>query len=48
MSHDNRLKENMQEAADSDSNIDVSVQSVTGVGTGKKKHHRPGERNKAI
>jgi hypothetical protein len=36
MSHDNRLKENMQEVADSDSSIDVSVQSVTGVGTGKK------------
>jgi hypothetical protein len=36
MSHDNRLKENMQEAADSDSSIDVSVQSVTGVGIEKK------------
>ena len=36
MSHDNRLQENMQEATDSDSSTDVSVQSVTGVGTGKK------------
>jgi len=36
MSHDNRLKENMQEATDSDSSTDVSVQSVTGVGTGEK------------
>ena len=32
MSHDNKLKENMQEATDSDSSTDVSAHSVTRVG----------------
>ena len=35
MSHDNKLKANMQEAADNDSSTDVSVHSGTGVGLGK-------------
>ena len=36
MPHDNKLKENTQEEADSDSSTDVSAYSVTGIGLVKK------------
>ena len=36
-----------QEVADNDSITYILAHSVTGVGLEKKKHHRPGERNKA-